>query len=197
MAIPKIIHYCWLSQDPVPDNYQKCMASWREKLPEYDYILWDTARFDINALTWTRQAFDVGLYAFAADYIRLYAVYHHGGIYLDMDMEVVKPFGDLLEAGIMLGRESPVSDNIEAGCFGAEAGHPYIKKCMEYYEERDFFPEERLEDIKKMTKEQKNATINLLIGRLGYIPRPLGRFRLSTLRMSLTSVLLGYVPQPV
>ncbi|MDR1147828.1 MAG: glycosyl transferase, partial [Spirochaetaceae bacterium] len=116
--IPKIIHYCWLSNDPIPENYERCMATWKAKLPDYEFILWDTARFDMNSVLWVKQAFDVKLYACAADYIRLYAVYSRGGIYLDMDMEVVKPFDELLKADTMLAYENNVNHNIEAGCFG-------------------------------------------------------------------------------
>jgi hypothetical protein len=160
MAIPKIIHYCWLSNDPVPEDYKKCIASWLIKLSAYQFVLWDAARFDVNKTTWTRQAFEVGMYACAADYIRLYAVYHHGGIYLDMDMEIIKPFDDLLESPLLLGYENHISENIEAGCFGAEAGHPYLKKCMEYFETRDFFPEDQREAVMRLPRGERHDFIN-------------------------------------
>jgi len=145
--IPKIIHYCWLSNDAIPEAYQKYVASWGKKLPGYQFILWNTENFDINSLPYTKQAFEVKMYAFACDYIRLYAVYNYGGIYLDMDMEVVKPFDELLDAEIMLGYENHISERIEAGCFGAVKGHPYIRKCMEYYETRHFFDPIKTEKI--------------------------------------------------
>jgi mannosyltransferase OCH1-like enzyme len=103
--IPKIIHYCWLSGDPIPQDYQNCMDTWKQILKGYEFVLWDSKRFDINSVLWVKQAFETGLYAFAADYIRLYAVYNCGGIYLDMDMEAVKPFDELLNADIMLAYE--------------------------------------------------------------------------------------------
>ena len=73
--IPKIIHLCWLSGDPYPEEIQKCLDTWKEHLPDYEVWLWDTKRFDISSATWTRQAFEAKKYAFAADYIRLYALY--------------------------------------------------------------------------------------------------------------------------
>jgi hypothetical protein len=138
--IPKIIHYCWLSNDSIPENYQKCRDTWNEKLHGYEFILWDTARFDINSLAWTKQAFEQKRYAFAADYIRFYAVYHHGGIYLDMDIEVVKSFDELLNQKFMLAYENHINDHLEAGCFGAEKNNPFIRECMRYYENREFSP---------------------------------------------------------
>ena len=67
--IPKIIHYCWLSDDAMPDLVLRCINSWKEKLPDYELILWDKKRFDLESLTWTKQAYDAKKYAFAADYI--------------------------------------------------------------------------------------------------------------------------------
>jgi mannosyltransferase OCH1-like enzyme len=136
--IPKIIHYCWLSGDPVPKDYQKRMRSWDKKLSGYEFMLWDTKRFDINRTDWTKKAFAAKNYAFTADYIRLYAVYHFGGIYLDMDVEVVKSFDDFLNAGIFLAKECQAHDSLEAGCFGAEKGHPFIKKCLDWFDSHTF-----------------------------------------------------------
>ena len=139
------------------------METWRKTLRGYEFMLWDTSRFDLNKTLWTRQAFDVGLYACAADYIRLYAVYEYGGIYLDMDMEVLKPFNDLLSKDLMLAYENHVGENLEAGCFGAAAGHPYIKKCMEYFEERAFFPPELEKKLLALPRSERHDFIAPLI----------------------------------
>jgi hypothetical protein len=163
MAIPKIIHYCWLSDDPVPADYQKYRDLWKIKLPDYQFLLWDTKRFDLNKTLWTRQAFDSGMYAFAADYIRFFAVYHFGGIYLDMDMEIIKPFEPLLDAELMIAYENQNGENLEAGCFGAVKGHEYIKKCMEYYENHTFFDPAEAEKIKSIAVSERLDYINPLI----------------------------------
>lgn len=138
--IPKIIHYCWLSNDPIPPKLQACMESWKEMLPEYKFVLWDTQRFDVNSTPWVSEAFNVRKYAFAADYIRLYAVYHYGGIYLDMDVEVVKPFSNELLAGnYLVGYESSdYTIGIEAGILGGEQGAEWLGDCLKYYEDRHF-----------------------------------------------------------
>lgn len=85
--IPKKIHFCWLSGDEFPPLIQYCIDTWEKVLPDYEIILWDTKRFDINSIAWVKEAFEAKKYAFAADYIRLYAVYTEGGIYLDSDVE--------------------------------------------------------------------------------------------------------------
>lgn len=134
--IPKIIHYCWLSDDPIPENLKKCMDSWHKFLPDYEFMLWDRNRFDLDKVLWTKQAFESKKYAFAADYIRLYAVYTYGGIYMDMDVEVVRSFDPLLLKSYILGYER--INGIEAGIFGGEKGAVWLKKCLSYYDNRNF-----------------------------------------------------------
>ena len=134
--IPKIIHYCWLSGDAIPAKLQECMNSWKKHLPDYEFMLWDLSRFDINSTIWTKQAFKAKKYAFAADYIRLFAVYTYGGIYLDMDVEVVKSFDPLIDRHYILGFEN--SNGVEAGIFGGEKGSYWLKDCLDYYKERSF-----------------------------------------------------------
>ena len=134
--IPKIIHYCWLSDNPIPKNIQNYLQTWKEKLPEYEFILWNFERFDINSSNWVKQAFNNKKYAFAADYIRLFAIYNYGGIYLDMDVEVLKSFNPLLNCNYILGYEG--NEAIEAGIFGAQPKAEWVAKCLAYYTDRDF-----------------------------------------------------------
>ena len=134
--IPKIIHYCWLSNDPIPKDLKKYMKSWKEKLYDYEFILWDLNRFDLNRSLWVKQAFEAKKYAFAADYIRLYAVYNYGGIYMDMDVEVIKSFNDLLRNDYILGYEA--AKGLEAGVFGAPKKAPWVKEVLEYYTSKEF-----------------------------------------------------------
>ena len=100
--IPKIIHYCWLSDDPIPGKLQRCMDSWKRALPDYEVVRWNFERFPRGTSKWVDEAFENKKFAFAADYIRLFALYNYGGIYLDMDVEVVKPFDPFLQLDTML-----------------------------------------------------------------------------------------------
>lgn len=138
--IPKIVHYCWLSGDPIPDNLKEYMSSWKEKLPDWEFMLWDKTRFDLNNIQWVRQAYEAKKYAFAADYIRQYAVYTFGGFYMDMDIEVIKNFDYLLSRKYVLGAETEYG--IEAGIFGAEKGSNIIKTCLEWYSGKSFIKED-------------------------------------------------------
>jgi len=118
--IPKIIHYCWLSNDPFPKDIEVHMKTWKEKLPGYEFRHWNFERFPKDKSQWVSEAFDAKKYAYAADYIRLYALYTEGGIYMDTDVEVVKPFDKFLQLPYMVGTEG--QGWIEAGVFGSEKG---------------------------------------------------------------------------
>ena len=116
--IPKIIHLCWLSGDAYPNKIAKCIDSWKRIMPDYEIVLWDTKRFDLNQSLWVKQAFEKKKYAFAADYIRFYALYTMGGIYLDSDVEVLKRFDDFLDLPYFMGAEK--AGTPEAAIMGAE-----------------------------------------------------------------------------
>ena len=100
--IPKTIHFCWLSGETMPAKMRRCRASWRRHLPGYAYALWDWRRVEACRaesgfdFAWVRHWYERKNYAFAADYLRLWALWREGGIYLDVDVEVLKPFDALL-----------------------------------------------------------------------------------------------------
>ncbi len=135
--IPKKIHYCWLSNDPLPEKLKSCIESWNRYLPDYEIVKWDLKRFPLDKSIWVKQAFESKKYAFAADYIRLYALATEGGIYLDSDVEVVKPYDDLLNLPYFVCKENS-PEGIEASTIGVDLNCEWIKKCYEQYEDRSF-----------------------------------------------------------
>lgn len=159
MSIPKIIHYCWLSDDPIPDVFQTYIDGWHKLLPNYEFVKWDFSRFDKKSSNWVREAFDNKKYAFAADYIRIFAVYHYGGIYMDMDIELIKPFDDLLNKPYMFASERPDKEWIEAGCFGAEKNNEFLEKCLEYYKDRSFMKNDGTFDTLPLPRVMNNVIL--------------------------------------
>ena len=104
-SIPKVIHYCWFGGKPLPRSAEKCIASWKKFLPEFEIVRWDESNFDVNAIPYTREAYAVGKYAFVSDYARFWILYHTGGVYFDTDVEVIKNIDDVLSKGNFLGVE--------------------------------------------------------------------------------------------
>ena len=103
--IPKIIHYCWFGRNPLPESAKKCIDSWRKFLPDYEIKEWNEDNFDVNIIPYTQQAYEAKKYAFVSDYARFWILYHHGGIYFDTDVEVIRPMDDIIEKGPFMGRE--------------------------------------------------------------------------------------------
>lgn len=157
--IPKIIHYCWLSKDPIPESLQTYMKSWKKFLPDYEFILWNFNRFDKSKSIWVQEAFGKKKYAFAADYIRLYAVYNYGGFYLDMDVEVLKSFDDFLHLKTAICWQDGL-DGFEAACFGAEKGAPWLKVCLDYYENKHFINSNQKMEIKPLPNIMEDTLKN-------------------------------------
>lgn len=103
--IPKIIHYCWFGQNPLPPLAKKCIESWRKFLPDYEVKEWNENNFDVNIVRYTREAYEVRKYAFVSDFARFWILYKYGGIYFDTDVEVIKPMDDIIARGPFMGCE--------------------------------------------------------------------------------------------
>lgn len=144
--IPKIIHYCWFSNPPqYPSDVEKCIASWKEQLPDYKIMLWNADNFDVNICPYVKEAYQEKKYAFASDYVRLWALYNYGGIYLDSDIEVLKSFDDLMDNKAFTGFET--KDSVAAWIFASEKGNPLFKQFMDDYEGRHFIISEGQYDM--------------------------------------------------
>ena len=143
--IPKIIHYSWFSGEPYPDDLRRCMDTWHRVLPDYELRLWDGRALREIGNTFANEAVSARKWAFAADFLRLYAVSRYGGIWLDTDVEMFRSFDLFLNDPMFIGREYYVTTigrrrtrTLTAHCFGAEKGHPFVEECLEYYEHRPF-----------------------------------------------------------
>lgn len=133
MPIPKTIHYCWLGRNPKPKSVLKCIESWKKFCPDYEIIEWNEDNLDISSQLYSRQAYDAKAWAFATDYFRLWIVYTYGGIYLDTDVQIIKPLDPLLKNKAFMGFE--MEDAISTGLgFGAEAGSTFLAENMKAYE---------------------------------------------------------------
>lgn len=115
-AIPKIIHYCWFGRNPLPPMAEMCIASWRKYLPDYEIKEWNEDNFDVHITPYVEEAYHLKKYAFVSDFARFYVLYHHGGVYFDVDVELLKPIDDILAKGPYMGLENLGPDFIYKGC---------------------------------------------------------------------------------
>lgn len=142
--IPKKIHYCWFGRNPLPESAQKCIASWRKYLPDYEIVEWNEDNFDVNSIPYTMQAYQAKKYAFVSDYARFKILYEHGGLYFDTDVEVIRPMDDIIARGPFMGFEINPCPQRPCGavapglCLGAIAEMTLYKSILDYYRTLDF-----------------------------------------------------------
>ena len=137
MSIPKVLHYCWFGGAPKPKNIQNCIRSWKKYCPDYEIIEWNEQNFDVSQSLYTRQAYDARRWAFVADYARLKILYEQGGIYMDTDVELLRPLDDLLAYPAFFGFQH--NNEVATGLgFGAEARSPVVKALLDDYDSLPF-----------------------------------------------------------
>ena len=135
--IPKIIHYCWFGRNPKPFLVKKCIRSWKKYCKEYKIIEWNENNFIIkNAPAYVRQAYKAQKWAFVTDYVRLFVLYKYAGIYLDSDVEVIKPLDGFLKHKGFSGFEQEFS--VPTGIMASEKKHPLILEWISEYKEKNF-----------------------------------------------------------
>ena len=158
MSIPKIIHYCWFGGGSISAESQKCMESWKKYCPDYKIIEWNEQNFDISTNRYAQQAYEAKKYAFVSDYVRLAVLYEYGGIYLDTDVELVRPLDELLEYKGFIGMErsapSPYGRTLLVNTgsgVGAEPGCEMIGKMLAGYRNAAFIQETGEPDLRACT----------------------------------------------
>lgn len=143
--IPKKIHYCWFGRNPLPESAQRCIASWRKYLPDYEIIEWNEDNFDVNSIPYTSQAYEAKKYAFVSDYARFKILYAQGGLYFDTDVEVIRPLDDIIANGPFMGFEiNPGGRRINGAVnpglgLGAIKELDLYKKIIDYYNTLEFY----------------------------------------------------------
>lgn len=135
--IPKLIHYCWFGNNPIPEHCLKWMETWKKHCPDYDIVRWDESNYDVAQNAYMYEAYQAQKWAFVSDYARVDIVYRHGGIYLDVDVEMLRSYDELLYQSAFCGIESSRKIALGLG-FGAEKGHAVLKGVLDLYGGRHF-----------------------------------------------------------
>lgn len=134
--IPKIIHYCWFGRGKMPKLARKCIKSWKKYCPDYEIKEWNEDNFDLDMFPYVREAYDHRKFAFVTDVVRLFALYNEGGIYMDTDVELLKPLDGFLHHVGFSGYESET--DVPTGIMACEKGGKWAKDNLDYYNGRHF-----------------------------------------------------------
>ena len=137
--IPKVIHYCWFGKGQLPKLAQNCLDSWKKYCPDYEIICLNEYNYDVTKNKYMLDAYNAKKWGFVPDYARLDIIYRFGGIYLDTDVELIKPLDELLSDNKgFAGVEIPGQIALGLG-FGAEKNNPIIKLMLDHYEKLNFY----------------------------------------------------------
>ena len=162
--IPKIIHYCWFGRGKMPDLAERCIASWHKYLPEYDYKLWNEDSFDINSVSYVKEAYECRKFAYVTDYIRLWALNKFGGVYMDTDVEILKPLDDFLKLPAFTGYEASSGMAPVTGLMASAAGGVWVREQLEYYKGKHFLKDDGTPDLTPNT-----ITISKIMASNGFV----------------------------
>lgn len=140
-VIPRVIHAIWFSDNPMPEKYRRCLESWKKHAPDFEIKIWTLDTYKPKECLFFEQAVKDENWAFASDYARADLLRRYGGVYMDLDVEMIRPIDDLLYNDAYMSFESP--GRIECGSgMGAQAGNRIIDKICKSYESRPYFKED-------------------------------------------------------
>ena len=135
----------------MPPTALKCIESWHRYMPDYEYKLWNEDNFDVNSVPYVKEAYDARKFAFVTDYVRLFALFTEGGIYMDTDVEVLKPYDDLLGLSGFTGYEGSKYLPPVTGTMASEAGGEWVKEQLASYDGAHFLLSDGTFDMKTNT----------------------------------------------
>lgn len=162
--IPKTIHYCWFSGDPFPVEIKLCMDTWQKIIPDFTFRIWNMEDALSLKCNFVNEALECKKWAFAADVVRLYALYTEGGVYMDSDIYLKKRFDEFMVGQFATFYECGVDEylkkaeehlpgtrvpfGLQAAFMMGEKRNAFCKAVLDYYYARHFLHEDGSMDMK-------------------------------------------------
>lgn len=143
VEIPKIIHQTWKSED-LPASLARYQESWRRHNPGWEYRLWTDAdndalvRDEFPELLWLYRSLPRAIHC--ADFARVLYLQRFGGLYVDLDIQALRPADEILDGpSCVLGCEPTLhaerlhnADQIVCNAAMASVPeHPFWEKMLE------------------------------------------------------------------
>ena len=160
MSIPKVIHYCWFGKGKMPPLAEKCIASWKKFCPDYEIVCHNEDNFDISENRYAKEAYEAGKWAFVSDYVRLKVLYENGGIYLDTDVEIIKPIDELIKENGYMGFDDNGIISTGLG-FACEKGNELVKILLADYDDISFVRPDGSYDITPCPDRNTETMVSL------------------------------------
>lgn len=163
--IPKVIHYFWFGTKEIPDDQKKCIESWHRYCPDYEFHLWNEENYDIHKCKYMEDAYASGRMGFVPDYARIDLLYQVGGVYLDTDVELLRPIDDLLYQPAFCCMQSNGVANLGSG-FGCVPGLEIIREMRDEYLTAEFILADGTYNLQMSSPQYQTRTLE----RYGFHP---------------------------
>ena len=136
--IPHKLHYCWFGYNKKPKLIQKCIASWRKYLPDWEIIEWNESNYDVTGNSYMWEAYGKKKWAFVVDFARFDILNRYGGVFLDTDVELLRTIPKkILQYEAFTGFES--DNTVNPGLiYASEAGQIMLRCIIREYEGKCF-----------------------------------------------------------
>ncbi len=100
--IPRIIHQTW-KDNHLPTDYKQYRQTILDLHPDWEHRLWtdaDNRNLIMKTFPWFLKTYDNYKHTIErVDAVRYFILLHYGGVYIDLDMECLKPVDDLFLEG--------------------------------------------------------------------------------------------------
>lgn len=135
--IDKRLIYAWFGRKEKPNLVKKCINTWTKILPDYEIIELNEDTCDVFKYQYSKSAYEAKKWAFVADCMKIDYLYNNGGIIIDSDVEILKPFSE--EMLNLHGFTSQETTGLWiSAVLGCEKESLWIKHILNYYIENDF-----------------------------------------------------------
>jgi hypothetical protein len=129
--IPETLHYIWIGGTPLPEKFRANIETWRRHNPDFEIREWNEGNLDWSS-RYMRAAYAFGYWSRVSNLARLQILKKHGGIYLDVDVEMLRPLRPLLDNACFLGFQDsrPNAEWVNGAVFGAAPDHWFVNECI-------------------------------------------------------------------
>lgn len=159
--IPHVIHYCWFGYNEKAKLIKKCIESWKKFHPDWEIIEWNEDNYDVNKIPYIQEAYKQKKWAFVVDFARFDILNQYGGVFLDTDVEFLKPIPEeYMEFEAFSGFESGRGGVAPGLIYAAEPNQKMLNKIIDEYSKRDFSTEQTIVDIVTSLLKEDGLVMN-------------------------------------
>ena len=127
----KTIHSCWFGSS-VPSAVSARLDRWQKLHPSWAIRQWNESNIDVSECAYAQACLHRRDWAYLSDYVRLQALTKEGGVYLDTDVELLKPLDGFIDASFHIGYMHNCA--LGTAVMISPANHPILGRLIAQYQ---------------------------------------------------------------